>query len=393
MLGKQEASGFDGATFCKMKKVLILTAGYGEGHNTAALNLRAGMEAISDGNVQVRVVDLLETMYGRVNEWAKRMYLATINRVPLVWEKVYGLVDASSALQENLQWLLPLRQSMEALLAQEKPDAVVSTYPVYNYFIQKIYEQDARRPFAQVTVITDSISVNSIWYRTGSDAFIVANEDTAAVLRERQVPPEKIFVLGFPVSLRFANRHAPRLEPGPGERWRVLYVINSGKRDAPNLIRQLLKLEEIDLTVTVGRNRELRAEVEAVVAESGREAEVLSWTDRLPDLMCAAHLIISKAGGATVQEALAAQTPLIMTQVVPGQEEGNARLLIDHGCGVLAPSPAEIAGLVQSAFANHGALWREWCSNIGGLSRPDAAREIARFVLSAPVPSFPASTL
>jgi processive 1,2-diacylglycerol beta-glucosyltransferase len=47
----------------------------------------------------------------------------------------------------------------------------------------------------------------------------------------------------------------------------------------------------------------------------------------------------AEAGGATVQEALAARTPMIITQVIPGQEEGNAMLLVENGAGEIATTP------------------------------------------------------
>lgn len=40
-----------------MKKVLILTAGFGEGHNAAARNLRDALELIAP-DTQVEVLDL-----------------------------------------------------------------------------------------------------------------------------------------------------------------------------------------------------------------------------------------------------------------------------------------------------------------------------------------------
>lgn len=396
-----------------MKKVLILTAGYGEGHNTAARNICEAIEAVAPGETQVRVLDLLETTYGRVNDLVKKAYLAAINHLPMVWEKIYGMIDSSSAFQDHLGLLGPLRHALEQLLEEEKPYAVVSTYPVYNYLIDRIYgepqrEQEAEskgegeeiapsprrfRPFSQITVITDSITVNSIWYRCGSDAFIVANEETAAVLRGLNIPAEKLHVLGFPVSLRFAGGIQTRKLPGPGERWKVLYVVNSGKREAPETVRRLLALDSIDLQVTVGKDEELRAAVESVIAKSGRGAELYGWTNRMPELMAAAHLLISKAGGATVQESLAACTPMVITQVVPGQEEGNARLLLENDCGALAESPPEIAAVVEKAFVNQGTLWREWHANAKCLSRPGAARAIADFVLATPTPALPSGTL
>ena len=51
------------------------------------------------------------------------------------------------------------------------------------------------------------------------------------------------------------------------------------------------------------------------------------------------HVVVSKAGGATTQEAVAARCPMIVNQVVPGQEEGNCELLLRHGAGALATTP------------------------------------------------------
>lgn len=364
-----------------MKKVLILSAGYGEGHNTAARNLRAGIQTVSGGETEALVLDPLSTTYGWADRWAKQCYMATINHLPSLWAAAYRVIDSSAA--EYAVSMNGLRATIQRMVEAEKPDAVVCTHPVYNYALRGILRSNVRqRRFAHVTVITDSISVNSVWHRFGSDAFVVANEDTAAVLRKRRVSADKIRVIGFPVSSRFTE-HEPLCEPPrPGQRWQVLYVINSGKRDAPNLVRQLLQLEEIDLTITVGRDELLRKEIEAVVAQSERKVDVFGWTDRLPDLMCNSHLLISKAGGATVQEALAARTPMVVTQVVPGQEEGNARLLFQHRCGILAGNSSRVVTAVRGAIANNGALWREWCRNIDGLRRPNAACEIARFILS-----------
>ena len=367
-----------------MKKVLILTAGYGEGHNTAARNLGAAIGEVSGGATQALVLDPLDAAYGRLNTWAKKAYIATINHAPALWQHFYAKLDSDGSLSSKVPLMKRLSKTLEELLDREQPDAVVSTYPLYNYFIEALFDARVQAPpFSRVPVITDSITINSVWYRAASDALIVANEDTAAVLLQRGVPSNKVHVLGFPVSLRFAECGSTQTVPSPGEPWRVLYVINSGKRQAPGLIGQLLELENIELTVTAGRDAALRGAVEGVVARSGRKVEILGWTDRLPELMCESHLLISKAGGATVQESLAARTPLVITQVIPGQEEGNAQLLTDNECGVLAPSSEAIVATVRNAFADGGTLWRKWCSNIDRIRRPDAARDIARFILGS----------
>ncbi len=56
----------------------------------------------------------------------------------------------------------------------------------------------------------------------------------------------------------------------------------------------------------------------------GRRSRCIGWTDRIPTLLQTHHCVISKAGGAAVQEAMAARCPLLIDYIVPGQEEGNA---------------------------------------------------------------------
>src|SRR5207302_7005439 len=83
----------------------------------------------------------------------------------------------------------------------------VSTFPPYPYLLQQILgtNPESMRSCKNVAIVTDSITVNAIWYRSPADYFIVANEQSAAVVRDGGVAPEKIKVFGFPVNPRFAD--------------------------------------------------------------------------------------------------------------------------------------------------------------------------------------------
>jgi predicted metal-dependent phosphoesterase TrpH len=94
------------------------------------------------------------------------------------------------------------------------------------------------------------------------------------------------------------------------------------------------------------------------------------------------HLVITKAGGATVQEAIAARCPMILNQVLPGQEEGNARLVEDAGAGVVAEKNKLAADWVVKAFSGDGAVWRRWRENLARISKPDASIRVAELALS-----------
>ncbi|HEX5177553.1 MAG TPA: glycosyltransferase [Chthoniobacteraceae bacterium] len=364
--------------------MLILTAAYGEGHNTAARGLRDAMQELGG---TVELVDLFAQTSTRLYDRTRSFYLDVINHAPWLWSATYRLVDALpfGALAEPL--LRTARRRLAALLEKHQPAAVVSVYPMFGYFIDRIYAH-RRRAFPFYTVVTDSITINSIWYRCGTDRFFVANEATAAVIRAGGVPSEKIAVKGFPVSPVFSRPRALRPDPDATAP-RVLFMINAQKDIAPAIVASLLSNPRIELTVTVGRDDALRRKIEAIAA---RPIEVHGWTDRMPELLMRSHLLIGKAGGAAVQEAIAARTPMLITSVVPGQEEGNAQLLTEHECGAICETPEKIAATVDALFRDGALLWHRWERAITGLSRPEAAREIAQEILR-PMTSTAASSV
>jgi processive 1,2-diacylglycerol beta-glucosyltransferase len=361
------------------KKILILTAGFGDGHNAAARSLRDAIELV-DEEARTEVLDLFADSYGAFNTFARKSYLGIVQYAPKLWGGIYSLME-NPLVEKHLGGFTRLQTTLEKVLAETQPDCVVSAYPVYAHVLKKIYG-DNERPFRFITVVTDSITVNSAWYRAPSDIFCVANDETAAVLRKSGVSPKQIKALGFPVSPVFADSTLPELPPPVGdEPRRVLYLINTGKKKAGKAIDRLIEVDKVHLTICAGRDPALRAQLVERTRDHADRVRVLGWTNQIPELMMSHHLVISKAGGATVQEAIAARCPMIVNQVIPGQEEGNAELISGGRLGAVAERNREVAELVANAFAGHARQWNEWRKNLQRVSRPDAAERIAELIL------------
>jgi len=358
-----------------MKRILILTAGFGEGHNSAARGVRAGLARVAP-KVEVELRDLFPEAFGTLNEVVRRAYLITINRWPKAWGHVYNWLDRKKDFDERFAKFRELKKNLGRLLDRFQPDAVVSTFPAYPYLLQQILGADRR--CKNIAIVTDSITVNAIWYRSPADYLLVANEQSAVVVRNGGVAPEKVKTFGFPVSPRFADFARDREVPN-GSAPCLLYAINAGTRRAPDLVRKLLRLN-IRLTVTVGRNEVLHRAIARAAGD--HKINIYGWTEEMPRLLCESHILIGKAGGATVQETVAASCPMIINHVVSGQEEGNARLIVETNSGAIALSNDEVVDQVQSAFANNAKQWRNWSANISRLSRPRASLDIAEFLLS-----------
>jgi UDP-N-acetylglucosamine:LPS N-acetylglucosamine transferase/predicted metal-dependent phosphoesterase TrpH len=365
-----------------VKKVLILTAGFGDGHNTAARNVADAIELVSD-DVKVEVLDVFQSSLGIVNDILRKTYLGLARYAPGVWSGIYSMLDRSTSLENKMLAFGKLKTALADILASAQPDVVMSTYPVYGHVIQEIYQDHSERPFRFITVITDAISINSSWYRAPSDWFCVADEATAEVLRQHGVDNDKIKAFGFPVSPVFAelkSGNVPELKAAPP--YKILYIINTGKKKSGKAIDRLLEIPNTHLTITVGRDAELKEKLSRRIKDFGERAHVLGWTNQMPRLMGTHHLVITKAGGATVQEAIAGRCPMILNQVIPGQEDGNARLVAQSDVGVVAEKNKEVAEWVEKAFADEGKIWRRWRANLTKMSRPDASVRIAELALS-----------
>ena len=361
-------------------RILILTAGYGEGHNAAARALHTACDAIH-GKGTAEVVDVFALASPRFNALVRRGYLGLINRAPRIWSAVYGWLDRSSLAPRMMRMLRRETRVLAEVIERCSPDAICSTYPAYAFMLDELAKQ-GRVPAPCFNIVTDSISINSLWWRAGASGWFVPNEDSAEVMRQAGVEARRLHVLGFPVQPFFAEQ-AGRLAPpalAGGAAPRVLYIINSGTKAAAETARQLITQTNWDLTCTVGRDEKLRAELERLAAGRPHQTSILGWTNEIPRLLMTHHVVISKAGGATTQEALAARCPMIVNQVVPGQEEGNYELLRRHGVGALAETPEAVRHELERAFRDRGRVWGEWRAALAPLSRPKAAEEIAALI-------------
>jgi len=362
-------------------RILILTAAYGEGHNAAANALATAFNEEAPGCA--KVVDVFALSSPRLNSFVRKAYLTAINRTPRLWKLIYALMDMPILMNMGLWTLRAQYRTLETVIEQERPTAICSSFPAYAVMLQSM-RRKGRCNFPHFNIVTDSISINSVWWRPGCDGWFVPNEDTAEVMRRAGADASRLHVSGFPVTPYFRNNEGiikrPSLANGAAPR--VLYIINSGTHNAEETARLLLAEDAWEVTCTVGRDEKLRDTLVAACANRRLRAEILGWTDRIPELLMSHHVVVSKAGGATTQEAVAARCPMIVNQVVPGQEEGNCELLLRHGAGALATTPEAVLSTLRKAFADKGQGWSAWRAALGPMARPDAGRSVARQVLA-----------
>ena len=118
------------------------------------------------------------------------------------------------------------------------------------------------------------------------------------------------------------------------------------------VVKALSGLEEIwpnrlQLLVICGESARVAARLSAFAEQARMPIRVFGFINNMPEAMAASDVVVSKAGGLTVSEALGCGLPLIIYHAIPGQERLNVRYLAAHQAAVVARSPAKAAQLVR----------------------------------------------
>lgn len=381
--------------------ILVLTAGFGDGHNTAAFSTAQAVRHLCPGE-EVEVCDLFSESMPTVSGVFKSLYQQAITHLPAAWRLVYRMLERMDMDPQASPWLLPLLRGLRLRLHRQQPRLIISTYPIYAALLEALAAQGAPLP-PLVTIITDSISVHPIWTLQPSQLWCVADEETRGVVENMGVPAEKIRVTGFPVSLQFTEplpsdspqRGAGRMTESRQEclhhdspqhgAGRILYLPSTPARHVEATLHALKPLLEsgVRLTLPVGKHssRLYHALRRYTDAWPAAPLDILGWTDRIPELLRTHDVVICKAGGAILHEVLAARIPAVIDYVVPGQEEGNAEMLLCRESALRSHTPRQTAEAVGAILAQGCQRGRQMSENMAPISVPDAALITAQAAL------------
>ena len=365
-------------------RVLILTASYGSGHNEAARSLAAGF--LGRG-ATVTVVDhfreLVHPLFERVS---RRLYMATLRWSPIAWGAAYALGDrlsSESPLAFGVTRLGVTR--LGGLLDRLRPDAVVSVHATPAAAVSALAAEGRRLP-PHTTVVTDFVA-HSQWIARGIDRYCVAADEVGLEFVARGIPRERVVVTGVPLRPEFAHaveaaaaRHAWQLRADT-----PVVMVMAGSHGSvgrlPDVVRALIQLcGPVQGVVVAGRDVALVERLQRLA--TGTAVRVVGYVADVRSLMAAADLLITKAGGMTLAEAMAAELPMLLYGSLPGQEQRNERFASRAGVALAARTRRDLRRLLERALTEPGLL-EHLRIGIRRARRPDATQRIVDVVLSA----------
>jgi processive 1,2-diacylglycerol beta-glucosyltransferase len=362
-------------------RVLILTASYGSGHNEAARSLAAAFERA--GATAFIVDHFRELIHPRFERITRALYYRMLRSARPLWGLVYELADriaSDSLLSCGVTRLGTAR--LAELLDTLAPDAVVSVHATPAVVLSSLVAAGRRVP-PHTTVVTDFVA-HTQWIAPRIDRFCVAANEVRHEFIARGIPPERIVVTGVPVRAEFeepVGRSEARIALGLSPVGPVVLAM-AGSDGAlgrlPDVARALMNAERrLEAIVVAGRDRALAQRLRRIAAGTIR---VLDYVSDVPTLMAASDVLITKAGGMTIAEALASELPLILYGSLPGQERRNERFASRAGVALVARSRHELGRLIDRLLSD-GDLDQHFRRRIRELRQPRAATRIVSAVL------------
>ncbi|GIP35777.1 glycosyltransferase [Paenibacillus sp. J2TS4] len=367
--------------------VLILTAGYGDGHLQAANALRNQFHA--QGVRGVHVLDLLDEAHPRLNSLIRYMYLKSGSSSSAGFD-YYGWGYYSTRNLDHNKWLAkPLlslgKQKFKQVVRGLQPNAVISTFP---YLPVSPLCQKSGMAIPTFTVLTD-FALHNRWMISKSDRFYVATKDLKNAMIRRQVQPQQIMVSGIPIREAFYASIDSRLilERHGIDPAKPVVLIMAGAygilQNMKAILESLSAIENIQLVVVCGKNRKLHQELESGFGQQA-QVKLLGYVEAIHEWMRIATCIVTKAGGITLSEAIKLNLPICIFKPFPGQEKENACYLGSKGAALVSGSTTELGEQVKHLLANPYTRKRMKAAlaRIDSQQQAHAARSIALDVLS-----------
>jgi processive 1,2-diacylglycerol beta-glucosyltransferase len=364
-----------------MRRVLILYIVQNSGHHAAARYLEAAFRKQTP-DVETRCVDLLKHTHAKWERVIERMYMTTVRRTPELWEALYDNFWVEYLTRRLRQMIQRGKSdSLRRLMANFNPDAVVCTQ-AYPFAVMSSFAARQAVHLPIVGVTTDFVPHRFWIVNNGSNLrYIVPTESAAARLMWLGVDESRIRLFGIPVSAT-APPAPPRPPAGPREGERVLVM--GGGRGMGIRYRTVRRLDRcpdnFTIDVVCGTNRRLRRRLARQRHTFTHPLRIRGYVRNAVELMSRADLMITKAGGMTLAEAVCVGVPVLIVRPLPGQERGNTEVMVHHGAALHVRNEYDVTRSV-TALLNNQKLLQMMRDKARALAHPDAADRIARHVL------------
>ena len=380
------------------KKVLIMSASTGGGHNRAAKAMKDEIEkkCIDGEHITCEIIDSLKLINTTMDKIISSGYEKSAKYTPKAWGGVYKMSDANIVSKHEYKGNLfntLLASKLKKLLKERKPDLIIGTHPfpmiALSTLKKKYPYRNAFNSFfvpPLISVLTD-YTAHSTYIQDEIDYYIAGDEYVKEVLISEGVDGDKIKPYGIPVEKSFLEHREKSVvleELGLApDKFTVLLMGGSfGAGNIKDTLKELLEIDrDFQIIVITGRNETLKEKLEKSLENYTIDINIsiLGFTQDMNDILSAVDIIVSKPGGLTTTECLLKELPMIIPYYIPGQEEENMDFLSNCGAALRTSKKFTISVLLKVLIDNPMRM-ELLKNNIKSVKKQNTAEDIANLV-------------
>lgn len=366
-----------------MNKILFISSeNTGGGHKSITEALSKQLLLLSP-DIQFRVIDGF-----RLGNWLlrfpSRIYDTLAVELPSLWGFIYRL---SNPFKEFVNRVVAknIRKSLLKQINAFQPDLIVSVHEIFVGSVIRVLNR-ADMDIPVISLIADLDNVTNLWADKRVKYIICPSDEAKKSMLEEGIANDKLYLTGFPVRSEFCDLNLP--EPLSWHDKRKKYIsilLISGSQGSPqvlNIVKTLLKHENIHITIIAGHNTALKNFMEKHFSKYvGNRVTIYGFIKEIKERMMEADILILRASPNVLMEAVNLCKPVIITGALRGQEEKNPQFVLKNKLGFYCRGIRELPDMISKLLENDGERLIQTSKNQYRFRKPESARNITELLI------------
>jgi processive 1,2-diacylglycerol beta-glucosyltransferase len=343
--------------YINKEKILILTGNYGDGHVQVAQALYEAIQ-LRFPTLEPVIFDFMEYTHPYTKHVSRSLYFQGIRNFPQLYGYIYQKTRRVNTFSKMMKRIFSTGMGRVLKLIEEvKPAVVVSTFPSAAAVLSKL-KSLGLTDIPTVTTITDHTD-HSCWIYPYTDKYIVGSGIVRDSLINLGIEGGRIAVTGIPIRQQFLQSLQRKeifqkynLDP----HLPTILVMGGGCGLIGDGSSTIKEFEELPLTIqfiiVCGRNGKLLMKLKDKLQNSKHHIHLTGYINNVHELMSISDLMITKPGGVSTFEAIAMELPMLLYKPIPGQEQDNAKFLVQSGVAIQAMKERDLTDHIFKLLSN-----------------------------------------
>ena len=373
-------------------KILIFYASYGGGHLNAAKSIENCIKN-NYKNIDVELIDCMKYVNKTIEKVTTAAYREMAKKVPWAWGRIYSDSQKGPLAHISTRSNKILAIKLLKLLREKNPDLIISTHPFGSQMCS--YLKRKNKITAKIATIMTDFAPHDQWLvgNEFTDYYFVAHDKMKQYLISKNIPEDKIFATGIPISDKFKENYNKteiiRKYNLDENKFTILFFgggeFGLGKTRTVQIFESFVqetKKHNIQIIAISGKNPKMEAAFEEIVNTNQAQdnVKVIGFSNEVPKLMSISNLVVTKPGGLTTSESLASNLPMVVINPIPGQEEENAEFLESKGIAVWIKKSDNSKEVIENLLNDKNKL-ENMKENTKLLAKPNSTDDICKILL------------